>query len=48
MKIEDLAELLGKSASEIKGMLKRESVIQIDLADKESRQQDDDFNIRVI
>ena len=42
MKIDDLAELLGKSRWEIEEMLKRQDVIELNLSERKSKRQEND------
>ena len=42
MKIEDLAELLGKTRIEVEEMLKKQDIIELNLSERKSRRNEDD------
>ncbi len=46
IRIEDLAELMGKSKSEVEAMLKSSDIIELNLSERGSRKRiEDDFRI---
>ncbi len=45
MKLNDLAELLGKSVQEVEAMLNKEEVIELKLTEKNTRQNDEKLDI---
>ena len=47
MKIEDLAELLGKKRWEIEEMLKSSDVIELNLSERKSRHGKEEDNLRI-
>lgn len=47
MKIEDLAELLGKTKWEVEEMLKSRDVIELNLSERKSRNNKEDDNLRI-
>ena len=47
MRIEDLAEVLGKTKSEIEEMLKTSDVIELNLNERKTRQSKEDDELRI-
>ena len=48
MKLEELAEIMGKSVDEVKAMLDQEDVISVDLKEKKTRIVEDNGMIEVV
>ena len=47
MKIEDLAELMGKTRVEIEEILKREDTIELNLSERKSKCKEEDDRLRI-
>ena len=47
MKIEELAELLGKTKWEVEEMLKNNDVIELKLSERKSKQKEEDDRLRI-
>jgi hypothetical protein len=48
MKIEELAELMGKSVSEVQDMLKKDDVIELNLSERSTRARRANDKLRIM